>query len=46
MRTFDIKNAAELAVPVTVSAMITATFASETWCEEKDKFNKGDTQRC
>jgi len=35
MRAFDIKNTAQTAVPVPVTATITATFASRAWCQDE-----------
>lgn len=35
MRAFDIKNIAQTGVPVAVNAMLTATFASKSWCEDE-----------
>lgn len=35
MRTSDIKNTAQTAVPVAVVATLTATFASTSWCQDE-----------
>lgn len=35
MRTFDITNIAQTGVPVAVNAMLSATFASKSWCEDE-----------
>jgi hypothetical protein len=35
MRAFDIKNTAQTAVPVPVTATLTATFASKAWCQDE-----------
>jgi hypothetical protein len=35
MRAHDIKNVAETAVPVPVTATVTAVFASKSWCEDE-----------
>jgi len=35
MRAFDIKNTAQTAVPVPVTATITAVFASKSWCQDE-----------
>jgi hypothetical protein len=35
MRAFDIQNVAQTNVPVPVNAVLTATFASKSWCEDE-----------
>ena len=35
MRTFDIRNVAQTSVPVSVNAVISATFASKSWCQDE-----------
>ncbi len=35
MRTFDISNVAKTGVPVAVNAMLSASFVSESWCEDE-----------
>jgi hypothetical protein len=35
MRTFDIKNVSETGAPIAVNAMLSASFASKSWCEDE-----------